>query len=152
MLNFSPSVAPTTPPISLNSQFPNSSNPKAPIKLLNFSQTITPATPPISLYSQIPNSSDPKAPIKLINFSQTVTPTTTPISLNSQIPNSISPIVAPIEHSTNTNNFNLKPMKAMELILNCNDVCNITDILDKDVSNKTFLTVNNYDHKKFFCN
>ena len=40
----------------------------------------------------------------------------------------------------------------MELIFNCSNFLCITDIISNDISNKKFITYNNYDHTHYFCN
>ena len=61
-----------------------------------------------------------------------------------------------INVSTTSNAANLvtalKYKEAMEYILNNKNVLNINDILKLDVSNQTYLTLNNYEHKEIFCN
>ena len=66
-------------------------------------------------------------------------------------------IVPPLVNEATTflekvNSINkLKPKEAMKIILNCKKVSNMKDILKYNLSNQTFLTLNNYEHKNIFC-
>ena len=54
-----------------------------------------------------------------------------------------------------SDNFNSKGMlkhkKAMEIILNCEEVFDINYVLTQNLSSQTYLTLNNYEHRNLFC-
>ena len=63
------------------------------------------------------------------------------------------PLINKTEFSSD--NFNSKGMlkhkKAMEIILNCEEVFDITYVLKQNLSSQTYLTLNNYEHRNLFC-
>ena len=67
-------------------------------------------------------------------------------------PNTLT-LLTPLNQTSTSNSYNPKitPKKAIEIIFNCKDAHDIKDILSSDISNKTFITHNNYNHTHFFC-